>query len=374
MRLTRSVVVLAGVVSTVAALAACSVLATDAVGQQGVGAAVSTTAASGAGSQSVPLRDLAAAHGIRFGTAVGMTALEEDARYRSRVVAEFSSVTPEVVMKWGLIEPRRGVQQWHDADTLVDFAQRNGQLVRGHALVWHKQVPAWVDEDTMSRSELRTILRRHITEMVGHYNGRVSHWDVVNEAFDDDGNLRDTIWLRALGPDYIADAFRWANAADPRALLYYNDNNISWKGRKSDAVLKLVRELRAQGVPIHGVGFQGHLGIQYGLHDDIAENYRRFDAAGLRVAVTEADVRMVLPVDQRKLAQQAQGYTQLLQACLSTPRCDSFTVWGFTDRYSWVPGTLPGQGAAALWDADYQPKPALQAVRELLSTADLSRR
>jgi endo-1,4-beta-xylanase len=369
MRTARWFLTLVAVVSAATLTAACSVLATDAAGEQPGASGAAVTA-----DREAPLRALAAANGIRIGTSVGMSALTGDATYRAMVATEFSSVTPEVVMKWGQVEPERGTQRWQEADALVAFAERNGQLVRGHTLVWDKQVPDWVDERTMSRTELRSILRRHVQEVVGHFHGRVRHWDVVNEAFDDQGRLKDTVWLRALGPGYIADAFRWAHEADPGALLYYNDNNISWFGSKSDAVYEMVRELRADGVPIHGVGFQGHLGIQYGLHDDITENYQRFSALGIRVAVTEADVRMVLPVDQHKLTLQTKGYTQLLQACLSTRTCDSFTVWGFTDRYSWVPQALPGQGAAALWDAAYQPKPALRAVRQLLSTTDLSRR
>ncbi|MFE0729795.1 endo-1,4-beta-xylanase [Streptomyces antibioticus] len=314
-----------------------------------------------------PLRQLAADDRLRVGTAVDMAALAQDAPYRRAVGSEFSSVTPENVMKWDALEPRRGEYDYAAADRLVRFARGSGQKVRGHVLVWHNQLPSWLTEGDFSATELREILRRHITETVRHFKGRVWHWDVVNEAFDEDGTLRDTLWLRALGPGYIADAFRWAHQADPRATLFYNDYNIAWAGPKSDAVLALVRTLRAEGVPVQGVGFQGHLGIQYGLPTGVAANFRRFERLGVRTAVTEADVRMILPADEEKLRTQAEGYRLLLDACLRTRHCVSFTVWGFTDKYSWVPGTFEGEGAANVLDESYTAKPAYRALQAALA-------
>ncbi|MEN3356671.1 MAG: endo,4-beta-xylanase, partial [Mycobacteriales bacterium] len=184
----------------------------------------------------------------------------------------------------------------------------------------------------------------------------------VNEAFNDDGTLRDTIWLQQLGPGYIADAFRWAHEADPKALLFYNDFNIEGVNAKSDAVYALVLRLRRQGVPIQGVGVQGHFGVQFGFPGDVRQNLDRFAALGLFTAVTEADVRMPLPADPIKLQAQAQGYNVLLQSCLLSSRCLSLTVWGFTDKYSWVPGVFSGQGAATLFTEDFVAKPAYQAL------------
>ncbi|NEY36536.1 1,4-beta-xylanase [Streptomyces sp. PRKS01-65] len=314
-----------------------------------------------------PLRQLAADDRLRVGTAVDTTALAEDAPYRRLAGSEFSSVTPENVMKWEVIEPRRGEYDYAEADRLVRFAERHGQKVRGHVLVWHSQLPSWLTEGDFTKEELREILRRHITDTVRHFKGRIWHWDVVNEAFNEDGTLRDSIWLRELGPGYIADAFRWAHQADPRAKLFYNDYNIEWAGPKSDAVLELVRTLRAEGVPVDGVGFQGHLGIQYGLPGGVAANFQRFDALGVQTAVTEADVRMVMPADEEKLRTQAEGYRLLLDACLRARHCVSFTVWGFTDKYSWVPDTFEGEGAANILDETYRPKPAYRALQAALA-------
>jgi endo-1,4-beta-xylanase len=316
-----------------------------------------------------PLRQLARPAGIRIGTAVDMNALASDQTYRETIEREFSSVTAENVMKWETLEPQPGEFNYQPADELVSFAEANRMVVRGHVLVWHNQNPAWVNEQDFTPAELREILRDHIIETARHFRGKVYQWDVLNEAFNEDGTLRDTIWLRALGPDYIADVFRWARIGDPRAVLFYNDFNLEFFGPKSDAVFALVQDLRRRHVPIDGVGFQGHLGAQFGFDTRVQENMQRFANLGLEIAVTEADVRMPLPTDVFKLQSQSQGYHSLLQPCLLTRGCNSFTVWGYTDKYSWVPGFFDGEGAACLLDENFRPKPAYAAVQHDLALA-----
>jgi endo-1,4-beta-xylanase len=320
------------------------------------------------------LRTLAAPQRLRVGTAVDTDALANDATYRDMVGTEFSSVTAENVMKWQLVEPERGQLDFAAADRLVAFARRHGQHVRGHVLVWHNQLPTWltdgVADGSIGAAELRRILRQHIFEEVGHFRGKITQWDVVNEAFNEDGTLRDTLFLRLLGPSYIADAFRWAHQADPGALLFYNDFNIEGINPKSDATYALVRQFQRQGVPIHGVGAQGHFGAQFGFPGDVLDNLRRFEAIGMETAITEADVRMPLPPDNFKVQAQAQGYSVLMKACLLVRRCNSFTVWGFTDKYSWVPGVFDGEGSATLFTEDFEPKPAYDALRLDLAVAN----
>ena len=320
------------------------------------------------------LRRLARHTKLEIGTAVDTTALRNDATYRRLVATEFSSVTPENVMKWEVVHPERGRYDFSQADRLVAFARQHGQKVRGHTLLWHNQLPAWLTSGTWTRAQLRSILREHILTVAGHFRGKVWAWDVVNEAFNEDGTLRDTIWLRTIGPDYIADAFRWAHQADPRAVLFYNDYNVEGINAKSTAVYNLLRQLRRQGVPVEGFGAQGHLSTQYPFPPDVLQNLRRFGRLRLATAITEADVRHVLPADPAEINAQAEGYSLMLESCLLERSCVSYTVWGFTDRYQWVPQTFPGEGEAAIFDENYNPKPAYNAMRRDLALAGNSGR
>lgn len=335
-------------------------------------AAGSPAPAAGASSPDRPLRELAGRQ-LLVGTAVDHAAFTSDATYRARVGTEFSSITAENVMKWEVVEPVRGQLDFSAADELMAAAKRNGQRVRGHTLLWHNQLPAWLTQGVASgdidATELRGILRKHITDEASHFRGRIYQWDVVNEVIDDNGQLRDTLWLRELGPSYIADAFRWAHKADPKAKLFLNDYNVEGVNAKSDAYLALVKGLLAQGVPVQGFGAQGHYGVQFGFHSaaGVAANLGRFEALGLETAITEVDVRMIMPTDTVKLQAQAQGYSVLLQGCLLARRCNSFTVWGFTDKYSWVPGFFQGQGAANLLDENFGAKPAYSELQAVLA-------
>ncbi|WP_199429510.1 endo-1,4-beta-xylanase [Qaidamihabitans albus] len=298
-----------------------------------------------------------------------------DRPYRKILAKEFSSVSPENQMKWEYIHPERDRYDFAMADAIVGFAKANRQVVRGHTLLWHSQNPTWLEEGDFSATELREILREHIMTVVGRYAGRIQQWDVANEIFDDDGNLRtqDNIWIRELGPGIVADAFRWAHQADPVAELFLNDYNVEGVNAKSDAYYALVQDLLAQGVPVHGFSAQAHLSIRYGFPGSLEENLRRFDRLGLATAITELDVRMDLPESgeptEEQLAQQADYYRRTLEACLNVSGCDSFTIWGFTDKYSWVPVFFSGQGAATvMWD-DFTRKPAYRALRSTLAEA-----
>lgn len=314
------------------------------------------------------LRDVARHAGVRIGSAVDTDALATEVTYRDVLVREFDSVTPENVMKWEVVEPEQGRLDFAAADALVRFAHRHGMIVRGHNLVWHNQLPAWLTDGSFTDAQLRDILRRHIVAEAGHFRGRLDAWDVVNEPIADDGTMRDTIWLQSMGIDYIEQAFRWARLADPHATLYVNDYNIEGLGAKSDAMYALVAWLRRRGVPVGGVGVQGHLDIQYDFPSGVTENLRRFADLGVDVALTEVDVRMTLPATPEKLALQADYYRRLVDACLAVDGV-SVTVWGFTDAHSWVPGVFPGEGAATPSDEQYRRKPAYFAVRDALAAA-----
>jgi endo-1,4-beta-xylanase len=357
---------------TVAVTAAVSITLTGTVSASGAPAArvvAPAIAARVPDPTTATLRQLAQHTKLRIGTAVDTTALANDATYRRLVAEQFSTVTPENVMKWQIVEPQRGRYDFSAADELVRFARAHGQKVRGHTLVWHNQLPTWLTSGTWTPAQLRSILRQHIFTEAGHFRGQIWAWDVVNEAIDDTGQLRDTIWSRALGESYIADAFRWAHQADPKAILFYNDYNIEGINTKSTAVYNLVRRLRAQGVPIQGVGVQGHLSTEFPFPNNMLQNLRRFSALGLDTAVTEADVRHVLPSTPAKVNAQAQGFSLMLQSCLLVRSCISYTLWGFTDKYNWVPSTFPGQGEATPFDVNFNPKPAYDTMRRDLALA-----
>src|SRR5919198_1885696 len=304
--------------------------------------------------QQATLRGLASQRGLFVGAAVDANALANEATYRTVLAREYNSVTAENAMKWGVVEPNQGQFNWTQADALFSFAQANNQSVYGHPLVWHSQLPNWVS--SLTGSALRTAMIDHINTEMGRYQGRVRAWDVVNEAFNEDGSFRQSPFFTQLGSGYIADAFRAARAADPSARLFINDFNTEGMNAKSNALFNLVSTLKQQGVPIDGVGFQGHL-ILNSLPSGIQQNLQRFASLGVDVAFTELDIRMQLPADSTKLAQQASNYTTVLNACLAVSRCVSFTTWGFTDAHSWVPGTFSGQGAALPFNESYQPKP-----------------
>ena len=300
------------------------------------------------------------------------------------LAAEFNSVTPENDMKWAEIHPEPGVYDFSGADAVVAFAEANNMEVRGHTLLWHSQNPQWVIDAsaTWTCEEARAVLEEHITTVVSRYAGQIYEWDVANEIFQDDwdtGGVRlrteANPFLKACAEDPVAligDAFRWAHQADPTAVLFLNDYNAEGINNKTDAYYALAQELLADGAPLQGFGAQGHLSLMYGFDESIQANFERFAALGLKVAVTEADVRMPLgedgEPDAAQIALQAERYDAMLVACLNVPACTSFTVWGFDDGHSWVPGVFP-EGYATIMTEEYVKKPAYFALLESLTDA-----
>jgi len=331
------------------------------------------------------LRALAKPIGLEVGVAINPGGLENP-QYRQIAATQFSTITPENEMKWESIEPRRGVYDYAAADQLVRFAQRHNQLVRGHTLVWHNQLPGWLTEGVNNGSignrELMSLLRRHVKRTVAHFAGKVWAWDVANEFFTDSNPSRinpDDFWVSHLGRGIIAKAFRWAHEADPDALLFYNDYNIAGEdgsNAKADAVYRWVKRQLAKGVPIQAIGDQGHLDTQFGFPTRMTDNLRRYARLGLKVAITEADVRTFVnnreeqqPTEHLATLAQPYEFSEMLKACLAVRACVSFTVWGVGDAYSWVPGVFSGEGFALLYDVNLQPKDALRAVQEDLRLA-----
>ncbi|CAN5145563.1 endo-1,4-beta-xylanase [soil metagenome] len=305
------------------------------------------------------LREAGKARGIEIGTAVRGDAQKRNRAYRQVIAAQFSTVTPENEMKWYAVEPEQGTYSFDAADAIVEQAREAKQKVRGHTLVWHAQLPDWVKK--LGASELRQATREHIRTVMAKYKSDVGVWDVVNEPISDDGGLRQSVFMRRLGPGFIADAFRTARTADPDAKLYLNEIGAEGINAKSNRLYEIVRGLKADGVPIDGVGFQTHANLD-GLPGDFVANMQRFKALGLDIAITEADVGLKVPADAAKLQAQAGIYEQIVRSCVAVD-CRSLTFWGFTDGRSWISETQAGMGAATMLDEKLEPKPAFAAGR-----------
>lgn len=316
------------------------------------------------------LRDLAQQSGITIGASVLMEPFENDAVYQETLAQEFNSLTPENAMKFSHLHPEKETYDFTNADKLVAFAKEHQMQVHGHVLVWHRNLPDWLTEEDWYPNTLEKILKWHIITVVEHYHGQVDSWDVVNEAIDENGDLRDSIWLDGLGSSYIEESFHWAHRADPNAKLFYNDYRGAGLGDKANAIYALVQDLVQRGVPIDGVGIQMHRSIQDPPNPErVAANISRLNELGLSVRITEMDIQIYgdEPPDDEKLQAQAQVYQDIMEICLAAVDCTGITTWGVSDQHSWIPYTFDRPDAPLLLDENYQPKPAYHALTETLA-------
>ncbi len=303
------------------------------------------------------------------------------------VLREFGSITPENAMKMGPIHPEENRYNWKDADLLADFARSNKLKMRGHALCWHKQAPAWIFVDNkgkeVSKEVLLQRLKDHIFAVAGRYKDIVYAWDVVNEAVSDTPGewLRPSPWLRICGESYIEMAFRWAHEADPNAQLFYNDYNET-DPVKREKILRLISSLKGKGVPVHGIGLQGHWAMDEPRKGQLDSTLRDFAATGLRLQITELDISVypkehearawkASDADTAYTAEKQARQTAQYQQCFALfrkydPALDAITFWNLSDRYSWL-DNFPVRGRKdypLLFNAALQPKPAYEAVVE----------
>jgi len=288
---------------------------------------------------------------------------------------EFDSLTPENEMKWYQVEPQPGQFDWKPGDRLVAFAKEHGMRMRGHTLVWHNQLAPWVNG--LSGDALRSAMLKHVTATAEHFKGQIAQWDVVNEAVGDQGEPRPNSPFTALGPGYIAEAFRAAHAADPGALLFYNDyeiEDLSWP--KSQGVFRLVKELKESGVPIHGIGLQTHVDPRrWPTAEVIQKTLEHFAELGLFIELTEIDVPVgeIAGTLEQKLAAQKELTRGIVRACLAVKLCTGMTFWGLTDRHSWLstPEWAPTRGKGPHlplpFDENYRPKPMRAGILEALT-------
>jgi endo-1,4-beta-xylanase len=336
------------------------------------GAVVFTTPSSAAG----PLRNAAAGIGKQIGYAANTDLLcngtatctsGQNATYRNLGQTEFNQVTPENVMKWETIEPNPNDFRFTQADGLVANAHANNQVVHGHTILWHQQAPGWLQ--SLSGQAMKDALQRHITNVIGRWanDSAVQSWDIANEVIGDGtGQLRQDFWTSNYpggGSTYIADAFRMARAADSNVDLCINDYSIEAMNQKSNALFSLVQSLLQQGVPITCVGFQTHLIIGT-VPGDFVANMNRFANLGLKIRISELDLRIPLPADGNELQQQARDYTTVVNDCRAVVqgRCFAITIWGIDDGHSWLPNSCCPEGAPLLWDAGFAQKPAYNST------------
>jgi len=323
------------------------------------------------------LREAADRSHILIGTAVRPAQLSEPA-YAATLAREFNMAEPEDALKWEVLRPDPQSFDFQQADQVVDFAIRHNMKVRGHTLVWHKQIPRWLADGSYTPPQLSKLLEAHIKTVVGRYRGKIFAWDVANEAFDEGknaGKLRSTLWydqpgigFAGQGYVYLAQCFRWAREADPQALLFYNEAEAEEINPKSDAIYAMARAFKRDGVPIDGIGFQMHVNNLHANIASISDNIARFTALGLQVHITEMDVALSVDANgnatPEDLNRQAEIYRQIAAACVSHPGCTAIQTWGFTDKYSWIGShSKHTQGAALPFDRAYHPKPAYEALR-----------
>jgi endo-1,4-beta-xylanase len=307
---------------------------------------------------------------------------EQDTKGAALVKAQFNSIAPENVMKWQLIHPRPGPDGYNfePADRYVEFGEKNGMYLVGHCLVWHSQTPGWVFQgdgtNAITRDVLLQRMRDHIHAVVGRYRGRIKSWDVVNEALNEDGSLRQSSWHRIIGEDYIAKAFEYAHEADPAAELRYNDYSIENEPKRKGTIA-LVKRLQAQKVPISGLGSQTHANLNWPSAELLDAALADFGALGLPISITELDVNAsqggqrtqsadvsqntqaggdgVVDAARQQLADQ---YASLFRVFLMHRKSIKLvTFWGVTDADSWR-----RFGNPLLFDGTWQPKPAFDAV------------
>jgi endo-1,4-beta-xylanase len=296
-----------------------------------------------------------------------------NATYRGIADTEFNQVTPENALKWDATEPNQGQFTFTQADGIVANAVANNQIVHGHTLLWHNQIPGWVQ--SLSGTALRNALQNHISTVVGHYasNPAVRSWDVVNEVVNDSSSpqLRQDFWTQNYPGDFVHDAFTFARAADPDALLCINDYGVEGSpdtaGSKAQRLFQLVQAEKAMGTPIDCVGLQSHFIV--GQIPDLAQSIARYASLGVSVRISELDIRIPLPGTAAQFQIQASNYATVVNACKAVAACLGITIWGIDDGHSWLPNSCCPEGVPLLWDASFVKKPAYDATANAFSPA-----
>lgn len=335
--------------------------------------------------EGISIREAATEAGIYIGAAV-----HSDNLYRSELLNSFNSLTPEVDLKLGhLFENEQvGTYDFSTADSIVEYALSNGIRVRGHTLVWGKlsamfkapDLDAYLEDfpEAERSSILKNLVDTHIKTVLSHYKGKIPQWDVVNEPLEimGDGELEENVYLKYLGASYIADAFQLAHETDPDLQLVLNEILFNYQDERAEGFYQLVKQLQADGVPIHGVGLQSHILYTIPSIEALRVYIKRFTDLGLEVELTEVDARLRLFGDaEDPYHAQAEFYGELVQTCLDNPGCTGITFWGISDQSCWMDGQMifPAPNEPFFYDAEYRMKPVMRVLATILTNAKGSR-
>jgi len=294
------------------------------------------------------------------------------------ILKHFESVTAENAMKMGPIHPKEDEFFWADADAIVNFAQTNKLKVRGHTLCWHNQTPNWLFKDAqggeVTKEVLLKRLKDHITAVVGRYKGKIYAWDVVNEVIDDDDSkyFRDSPWYKICGEEFVTKAFEYAHAADPDALLFYNDYNTENAGKR-ERIYKMLKGLLDKKVPIHAVGLQAHWSIFSPTEQELQQSIEKFSSLGLKIQFTELDISVYKSEASRRdrrpdesdvftpemETKQMEQYKMVFKVFREhKDKITGVTFWNVSDKSSWL-DNFPVRGRKnypLLFDQNFQPK------------------
>ncbi len=307
------------------------------------------------------------------GVAADEALLQNDSIYRHTALAQFSRITPENILKASYIHPEQHIFNFAEADQFIQFCRNKGVTVHGHTLIWHEQNPGWMNHYTGSKQDWDSMMRLHIISVVRYFKPVIHSWDVVNEAFNEDGGLRNTIWLQHIGPSYIEKAFRYAHEADPDATLLYNDFNLESNPAKRTAVLRFLDNLKLNGVPVDGIGLQMHLSVQYSEISLIEKALTDIVSRHYLIHLSEIDISLNplgkdYVLNEKDLEKQAELMYKIARAYSGMPARQQFgmTFWGVCDQYSWIRSYYNRMDYPLLFDEQYQPKPVYCKLKEAL--------
>ncbi|MBA3666058.1 MAG: endo-1,4-beta-xylanase [Bacteroidetes bacterium] len=310
--------------------------------------------------EEIRLRDKAL---FPVGAAVNTDKLKNEENYWKIVPVQFNSLTPERIMKPAYLHPQKDKYNFFETDHLMDFCKQFKIRLHGHTLIWHKSLPEWMETFKGNKTEWEALMKEHIQTIIHHCKGTIKSWDVVNEAFNDDGTLRKNIWLKNIGESYIEKAFLYASEADSTAKFFYNDYSLEKHGEKFGAVIAFLKGLKAKGIKVDGVGMQMHVALDYPVITDIDAAAMHLQEEGFLVHYSEVDISIragqsifakrsnLLALQKQRIKAITSGFMKLKQAYRF-----GITFWGVSDNDSWLTEESL-RAMPLLYDASYKIKP-----------------